>query len=230
MPIIGCFLIVLSLILPGCVVKSGSLKPELHQYGESFPKGSFQNPIIDSDISLFEALRKKAPAEFKDRQVILDVFYYSFDGRIHKGQIVIDKRLAKDIGEVFRIALESKFPIGSAIPISHDKFYKNGKWNEDDLSMLSNNASGFNYRLATASKNLSKHAYGFAIDINPVQNPYIKRNIILPAGAVYDPQKPGTLTRDCPVVRTFLRLGWTWGGDWISLKDYMHFEKVPFEN
>jgi hypothetical protein len=189
--------------------------------------GSLQNPILDSDISLSEALRKEGPPKFKERQKLVDVLYYSFDGKIHKGQLVIDERFVKDIRQVFQVALENKFPITSVIPISHDRFLKNGKWNEDDQSMLSNNTSAFNYRKVTGGKSLSKHAYGFAIDINPVQNPYIKGNIILPPNAVYDTRKPGTLTYDSPVVRTFIRLGWTWGGNWKSLKDYQHFEKVP---
>ncbi len=185
-----------------------------------------QNPIIDSDISLSEALRKESPPEFKERQRLLDVLYYSFDGKIHKGQVVIEERLVGDIQEVFRVALENKFPITSVIPISHDRFFKNGKWNEDDQSMMSNNTSAFNYRKVTGGDYLSKHAYGFAIDINPVQNPYIKGNIVLPPDAVYDMSKPGTLAYDSPVVKTFIRLGWTWGGNWESLKDYQHFEKV----
>ncbi len=189
--------------------------------------GSLQNPIIDSDISLSEALKKESPPEFKKRQKIIDLLYYSFDGKIHKGQLVIDKRLVKDIREVFRVAFENRFPITSVIPISHDRFYNDGKWNEDDQSMLSNNTSAFNYRTVTGGKSLSKHAYGFAIDINPVQNPYIKGGIVLPPGAVYDTHKPGTLAQDSPVVRTFIRLGWTWGGNWESLKDYQHFEKAP---
>jgi len=157
---------------------------------------------------------------------MLEVLYYSFDGKIHKGQLVIDRRLAGDIREVFRVALATKFLINSVIPISHPRFYANGKYNEDDQSMMFNNTSAFNYRTATRSKNLSMHAYGFAIDINPVQNPYIKKRLVLPPGAVYDPRRPGTLTRNCPVVKAFLRLGWTWGGNWKSLKDYQHFEKA----
>lgn len=156
----------------------------------------------------------------------MDLLYYSFDGKIHKGQLVIDARLVEDIREVFRVALENKFPINSVIPISDDRFFKNGKWNEDDQSMLSNNTSAFNYRTVTAGKALSNHAYGFAIDINPAQNPYIKGNVVLPPNAVYATAKPGTLTHDSPVVRTFIRLGWTWGGNWKSLKDYQHFEKI----
>lgn len=188
--------------------------------------GTIQNPIIDSNIALSGALRKWAPPEFKSRQVIVDVLYYSFDGKIHKGQVVVDERLAGDIRKVFQVALDARFPIKSVIPISHDRFYKNGRFNSDGESMKSNNTSAFNYRRATGMKTLSMHSYGYAIDINPVQNPYIKRKTVYPAGAIYDPRKPGTLTRDCPVVKAFKRLGWTWGGEWKSLKDYQHFEKV----
>jgi hypothetical protein len=190
------------------------------------PFGTIENPIIDSNGTLNEALRKYAPGAFKKRQRLIEVLYYSFDGKIHKGQLVVDERLAKDIREVFRVALQVKFPINSVIPISNSKFYKDGEWNSDDQSMFLNNTSAFNYRKVTGGSKLSKHAYGFAIDINPVQNPYIKGGVVLPPGAVYDPAKPGTLTADCAVVRAFIRLGWTWGGNWRSLKDYQHFEKV----
>jgi hypothetical protein len=193
---------------------------------ERFALGTIQNPIVDSDITLSEALRKYAPFEFKNSQRILDLLYYSFDGKVHKGQLVIDRRLAMDIQQVFQVAFEAKFPINSVIPISHDRFHKNGAWNSDGQSMISNNTSAFNYRKVTGGKKLSRHAYGFAIDINPVQNPYIKGKIVLPAGAVYDPAKPGTLTLNCPVVRSFISLGWDWGGNWKSLKDYQHFEKI----
>jgi peptidoglycan LD-endopeptidase CwlK len=207
-----------TIVLSGCATEFTQLK--------QYPVGSLESPIIDSAISLAQALRKESPLEFKKRQKIIDVLYYSFDEKIHKGQLVIDERLAEDIQEVFRVALENKFPINSVIPISSDRFFKNGKWNEDDQSMLSNNTSAFNYRMVTGGKTLSKHAYGFAIDINPVQNPYIKGEIVLPPDAAYNTAKPGTLTYDSSVVRTFIRLGWTWGGNWKSLKDYQHFEKA----
>jgi len=220
------YLYLLSLIfiltLSGCVTleRAPVISPE------RFPLGTIQNPIVDSNITLSEALRKPAPPEFKRKQRIVDVLYYSFDGKIHRGQIVIDRRLVKDIQQVFQVALETRFPINSVIPISHDRFHKNGVWNSDNQSMLANNTSAFNYRKVTGGKSLSMHSYGFAIDINPVQNPYFKGSIVLPDGAVYDPAKPGTLTRDCPVVKTFIRLGWDWGGNWKSLKDYQHLEKV----
>jgi hypothetical protein len=188
--------------------------------------GTIQDPIIDSEITLSEALRKFAPLKLKNRQRLVDVLYYSFDGKIHKGQVVIDYRLVSDIQQVFRTALDTRFPIKSVIPISHERFCKNGVYNSDGQSMLSNNTSAFNYRQVTGGKKLSMHAYGYAIDINPVQNPYIKGRVVLPEGAVYDPHRPGTLTSISPVVKIFKRLGWTWGGNWKSLKDYQHFEKV----
>jgi hypothetical protein len=216
------FFLFLALALSGCA----TVQIPQEQIEIPAALGTIQNPIIDSDITLAEALRKWAPTEFKGKQRIIDVLYYSFDGKIHKGQLVLDYRLERDIREVFRVALETRFPIKSVIPISHDRFYRNGSWNSDDQSMLSNNSSAFNYRTATRSKKLSMHAYGYAIDINPVQNPYIKKGVVLPPGAVYDPRRLGTLTYNCPIVKTFKSLGWTWGGDWKSLKDYQHFEKI----
>ena len=219
-------LLILTVALSGCAAELKVAERIPAGQFEQPPLGSLQNPIIDSNISLSEALKKESPPEFKKRQRLVELPYYSFDGKIHRGQLVIDERLAGDIREVFRVALENKFPIMSVIPISHDRFFKNGKWNEDDQSMLADNTSAFNYRTATGSKHLSMHAYGFAIDINPAQNPYIKGNIVLPPGAVYDTAKPGTLGANSPIVKTFKRLGWTWGGDWKSLKDYQHFEKA----
>lgn len=189
--------------------------------------GTLLNPIVDSYMSFEQAIRKGCPPEIEKNLIIADILYYSFDEKIHKGQLVIDKRLKEDIIEVFQTALREKFPIGSVIPISHERFFKDGQWNDDNLSMQANNTSAFNYRVITGGKSLSKHAYGFAIDINPVQNPYIKGDVVLPPAAVYDVSNPGTLTPDGPLVKTFLRLGWAWGGNWNTLKDYQHFEKVP---
>lgn len=221
------FLIFLSLavVSSGCVRGFKETKTTAQIRLEQSAIGTLTNPIIDSNMSLSQALRKESPPEFKERQRLVDLEYYSFDGKIHRGQLVIDERLVGDILEVFRVALESKFPIGSVIPIANERFLRNGEYNEDNLSMHSNNTSAFNYRVITGGKSLSKHAYGFAIDINPVQNPYIKKDTVLPPNAVYDKMKPGTLTLDSPVVKTFIRLGWTWGGNWQSLKDYQHFEK-----
>jgi len=215
------FFLFLTLVLSGCATS----RIPVRELGQA-RIGTIENPIVDSNITLSEALRKYSPSKFKRRQRLIEVLYYSFDGKIHKGQLVMDERLVNDIQEVFRVALRTKFPIKSVIPVSHSRFYKNGVWNGDGQSMLLNNTSAFNYRKAAGSKKLSMHAYGYALDINPVQNPYIKGRVVLPPGAVYDTRKPGTLAYNSPVVKTFIRLGWTWGGNWKSLKDYQHFEKV----
>jgi len=178
--------------------------------------------VIDSSITLKEALEglnPSCPNAIKNNQTLLNVVYYSTDGLIHKGQIVIDRRLADDIFEVFKAAFDNKFPFTSVIPISQFD------WNDAD-SMARNNTSSFSYRKLTGGAKLSNHAYGFAIDINPRYNPYIKEEVTLPAGAVYDPSSPGTLTGEHIIVKTFIDLGWDWGGNWKTLKDYQHFEKV----
>jgi len=189
-------------------------------------KGTLEDPIVDSAMTWEEAAVKRAgppvPEKIQKRQFVLEVCYWSFDGLIHQGQIVVDRRLVSDIREVFRVALQAHFPIASVIPISHARF----QW-DDQKSMAANNTSGFNYRTVTGGTRLSKHALGFAVDINPVQNPYVRGDRVLPKGARYDPNASGALNPECPVVRTFLRLGWTWGGQWNTLKDYQHFQKVP---
>ena len=148
----------------------------------------------------------------------------SFDGKIHQGQLVLDKKLAKDIEIIFKLAFAEKFPILSVIPVSHPNFRKNGRW-DDDLSMIANNTSAFNYRQKTGGGSLSNHAYGTAIDINTVQNPYLKGKILLPPNGSYQPQTPGTFDANHPIVKKFIELGWDWGGNWTTLKDYQHFEK-----
>jgi hypothetical protein len=115
-------------------------------------------------------------------------------------------------------------PVASVIPISDPVFFANGRWS-DHLSMAANNTSSFNYRVVAGTSTLSAHATGRAIDINPAFNPYIRGADTEPPGAVYDPTRPGTLTATHPVTRRFLELGWTWGGDFVALKDYQHFEK-----
>lgn len=195
------------------------------------PSGNGDEPIIDSNMSpdeAFDGLDLQCPKSIRDRQKIVSVLYWGFDKKVHRGQLILDRDLEKDVIEVFEVALNNKFSIQSVVPVSHPKFRKDGSWS-DDLSMAANNSSGFNYRPITGGAGLSNHALGRAIDINPVQNPYIKANITLPPDAKYVPEAEGTLTAEHPVTKAFLARGWKWGGNWKSLKDYQHFEK-PAKN
>lgn len=193
------------------------------------PAGTADDPVIDSkmtDEEAFDGLDRRCPKEIRNRQKLVSVLYWGFDRKVHRGQLVVDKELEKDVAEVFEVALKERFPIQSVIPVSLPKFRKDGVWS-DDLSMAANNTSAFNYREVTGGTSLSKHALGRAIDVNPVQNPYVKGKLVLPPGAKYDPDAPGTLTADHPVTKAFLARGWEWGGNWKTLKDYQHFEKPP---
>jgi len=190
-------------------------------------RGDIKHPIIDSRMSkkeVFDGLDLNCPSEIRRQQRIVKVKYYSFDNKIHQGQIVVDKDLVKDIKFVFKLALKEKFPIYSVIPISDRRFRRKNRW-DDDLSMAANNSSGFNYREKTGGGSLSNHAYGRAVDLNTFQNPYVKGATVLPPGATYNPDAKGTFTKDDPIVKAFIKLGWTWGGDWTSPIDYQHFEK-----
>lgn len=175
--------------------------------------------IIDSQLSFYEATEgMNIPQSIINNLALVDVFYYSFEGNLHKGQLLVNKAVKQDIIEVFEFIKETRFPIAKVIPIvKYD-------WS-DEASLSDNNTTAFNYRFVSGTRIVSNHAYGYAIDINPVQNPYIKRNKVLPEGAVYDPEEPGTITSDSQLVKEFKKRGWSWGGDWRSVKDYQHFEK-----
>lgn len=150
--------------------------------------------------------------------VLINVRYWSFDEREHVGQLVIHRELAADVRGIFEEINAAHFPIEKIIPVSaYD-------WS-DNASMEDNNSSAFNYRKIVGGESLSQHALGRAIDINPRLNPYVKGELVLPNGAVYAPDIPGTITSDSVVVRAFLNRGWDWGGSWERLKDWQHFEK-----
>lgn len=188
---------------------------------DSFFMSAF-NPLltIDSNLTLEEALAgTQAPPEIKRQQVLLDIEHWSFDGALHRGQLLVHEAVADEVASIFEIVKTARFPIEKIIPVVAYHW-------SDDVSMEENNTSGFNYRAIVGASALSRHATGRAVDINPRLNPYIKGDLVLPPGAVYDPQQPGTLTADSVVVQAFTECGWTWGGHWETRKDWHHFEKA----
>jgi len=181
--------------------------------------------IIDSAMTREQALLfglpENCPEDVLNQMTIVDVKYISFDQQLHKGQVVIHRDLEKDIKTIFELALSLKFPITQVTPISDERF----NW-DDTTSMEANNTSAFNYRMKIGKPGeISMHGRGRAIDINPRLNPYIRGSLIHPAGSTYQPGNAGVLTADHPLVLRFKELGWSWGGDWVDLKDYQHFEK-----
>ena len=178
-----------------------------------------QEIILDCNYTFEEAIKGiEIPNSISKQLTLISVEYYSFDDRLHKGQLVVNKKAAKDIEEIFNFIKESKFPIDKVIPAV--KF----NW-DDDASMKDNNTVAFNYRKVKGSKVLSAHSYGMAIDINPLQNPHIKGKVIQPDKGKYNVNASGTIIRDSKLVKEFVKRGWQWGGRWKSSKDYQHFEK-----
>jgi hypothetical protein len=175
--------------------------------------------IIDSDYILEEALQGiTIPPSVKKELELVSVSYYGFDGLLHKGQIIVNKKVSNDIVEIFNMIRETKFPVEKVVPMVEYNW-------SDDKSMQDNNTSSFNYRFLSGSKVLSMHASGLAIDINPKQNPYVKNGSNSPAGSLYELDEVGTICPDSEIVKAFKEKGWSWGGDWNSLKDYQHFQK-----
>ncbi len=175
--------------------------------------------IIDSQLSFEESIAGvEIPKQILNQLELIEVQYFSFDGKLHQGQLLVNKKAGTDLIEIFEIIKETKFPVAKVIPIvKYD-------W-DDDKSMLDNNSTSFNYRMIKGTKIKSYHSYGLAIDINPLQNPHIRKGKVTPDNAAYNPKEPGTLTKDSKIVREFLKRGWSWGGNWRSSKDYQHFEK-----
>ena len=153
----------------------------------------------------------------------LRLSYVDFDGEPQTGEMVCNAAIAQDLVEIFRALYEAQYPICSILLV--DEF-----GGSDDESMKADNTSCFNFRTVPGSKSLSRHAFGMAVDVNPLENPYINRSgVVMPAeGEPYVDRSrdfPHKITRDDLCCRLFLEHGFTWGGDWSDRKDYQHFEK-----
>lgn len=157
-----------------------------------------------------------------DQLRYLTLPYYDFDGNIQTGEMVCNKDIAHDLLCIFRALFSKEYPICSICLV--DDFGA-----DDETSMQANNTSCFNYRTIAGSTKLSNHAFGMAVDINPLQNPYVQGKWIQPstAGEYVDRSKdfPHKIDENDYCKEVFVSFGFNWGGDWRSVKDYQHFEK-----
>jgi len=176
--------------------------------------------IIDSDMTFAQSIKgTKAPKSLIDSLVLLNVEYYSFDNKLHRGQIVINKSIESHVKKVFEIIRETKFPIGKVIPIERYNW-------DDNKSMEDNNTSAFNYRFIAGTERLSNHSFGRAIDINPMYNPvdYLDGRIS-PENGERNVKRNGTFTQENEIVKYFKKNNFRWGGEWTTLKDWHHFDR-----
>ena len=152
----------------------------------------------------------------------LRVLHRGFDGETHIGEIVCNKGIAKDLLYIFRQLYLEEYPIEKILLV--DEY-----GGDDELSMEDNNSSCFNFRPVAGTGHLSQHAYGRAIDINPLYNPYITSDGFVPvnAGDYVDrsAHNPYKIDRNDLCYQLFDERGFTWGGSWNSVKDYQHFQK-----
>lgn len=165
------------------------------------------------------------PQILLDDIISLPVLFFDFKGIEQKGIIEVHKTIVHDIRDLFTLIHELNFPITSVKPISEFNY-------DDDISMAANNTSAFNFRtVALEPTRISNHGYGLAIDLNPVQNPYIKNDIVLPPNAMYASDATGTISVDHPITQFMKERGYVWGGNWgKSYLDYQHFHKEPNSN
>jgi hypothetical protein len=165
------------------------------------------------------------PVPLEDLRLV-EVSYWNFDGEVKTGPLVLNERVASDVLWVFRRLFRAHFPIEEIKLAAKDRPVRpEDYWDKSRRSVT----ASFNCRLATGSTStLSQHSYGWAIDINPLQNPYVRNDgTVLRAIALpfrnRSLHRKGMIHEGDVVVRSFARIGWEWGGHWHTLKDYMHF-------
>ncbi len=152
---------------------------------------------------------------------LITLTYRGFDGRDHAGRLIANREAAATLVAVFRRLYAARFPIRRMEPV--DRY-----GGDDYRSIEADNTSAFNCRVATGSSNWSEHAFGRAIDVNPIENPYVSGG-----GSSHRASTPyldrshrrrGMAFEGGVLVEAFRARGWGWGGSWSgSVKDYQHF-------
>lgn len=158
---------------------------------------------------------------------LVHVLHYDFANEVQEGTIICNQTIAQDLTEIFHELYLAGYTIEQISPID--------SYQGDDLaSMTANNTSCFNYRVVEGTTHLSLHAYGMAIDINPLYNPYVTSDqngsskVSPIEGEAYADRTqdfPHKIDESDLCYKLFTEHGFTWGGNWKSCKDYQHFQK-----
>jgi hypothetical protein len=151
----------------------------------------------------------------------LRIRYRRFDGSSRRGEMVVNADAAPAVRRSFARLYRRNFPIRRMRLV--DAYGAS-----DFRSIEADNTSSFNCRPATGSAHWSEHAYGRAIDLDPLENPYVSGGATShPASRPYVDRervrdRPGVISEGGVVTRIFDRLGWGWGGRWGGTRDYQH--------
>lgn len=189
-------------------------------YDENFYSDIISDEIFDRMEG--HSFNSKTPIT-RDELRYVHVLIYGVDEQPHVGEIVVNKCIAEDVLDIFRELYESKYMI--------EKMNLVDDYGADDnASMIVNNTSGFNTRKIMGTEEMSRHSYGMAIDINPLYNPYVVSDAeVYPATARQFVDRDGNFDMKIDesdlCYKLFIEHGFTWGGNWENIKDYMHFEK-----
>ena len=171
--------------------------------------------------------KKSCPVGTEDLRY-LKLAYHGFDGKSHTGELIVHKDAAKSTVKVFEALYDIGYPIRQMRLVSD---FKGKDWQ----SIEADNTSALNCRYATGRKKWSNHAYGKAIDINPIENPYISRTGHIAhkaslkfAKRTHNPKRgmkdKALITKHDKAYNIFIKNGWSWGGAWSGIKDYQHFD------
>jgi len=178
------------------------------------------SPVPD-DVLARSSWKQECPVTVEELSY-LTMTHWGFDGRVHTGEMIVNASVADDIVSVFRQLFAARFPLEQMRVI--DEFEidlpPTGDWND---------TTSFVCRDAVGSGTWSQHAFGLAVDINPFHNPYLKGDLVLPELASYyvdrERNEPGMIAAGDAAFQAFADIGWSWGGNWNSLKDWMHFSQ-----
>jgi hypothetical protein len=185
------------------------------------PADGIVQPVTPTDLGA--SWRPGCPVEPERlRRVVVD--HIGFDGQTHRGELIVHEDLVSEVITIFEQLYRLGFPIEKIRTVDH---YPDA---DDELSMEDNNTSAFNCRGIPGTHQWSQHAYGRAVDVNPLLNPCIY------AGGAFQPQNaaayldrtrtdPGLVHGGDPAVHVFTDRGWRWGGYWRTPIDYQHFER-----
>ncbi len=181
-------------------------------------------PVTAADVAT--SWRPGCPVGPDDLRA-LEIDHVSFDGGHLRGTLIVHRLVVDELVQVFGQLYAARFPLHSIRPV--DEFVGDDGRASDDVSMAAGNTSAFNCRTVTGGRRWSDHAFGTAVDLNPIVNPYVSGTTVLPpAGADWVDRSrhhPGLIRSGDVVTRAFASVGWTWGGDFRTLKDYHHFER-----
>ena len=196
------------------------LSEKLQRYitGVSYPAA------VDNSSNITESLLKSVEISYDDLRYV-HIRHYNFEGNPADGELICNKAIVQDLTEIFYELYCNEYQLEKVLLI--DEYD-----GDDTASMEDNNTSCFNYRPVEGTSTLSKHALGFAIDINPYYNPYVTYNkdgserVSPEAYADRSASFPYKIDENDLCYQLFKQHGFTWGGHWNSCKDYQHFQKV----